>query len=99
MTSKAMLTFILLGNIAMFTVIGFAFPTLAENGMRWVRGGKWLDFTEEGGYFGRCDFLVIAPSEFIYGNSENFRGVYKAQFFNLRNLRRRAGLWRRLCCD
>lgn len=48
---------------------------MAENGMRWGRGGKWPDFTEEGGYLGKWDFLVIAQSEFSYENSENFRGV------------------------
>ena len=48
---------------------------MAENGMRWVRGGKWPDLTEEGGYFGKLDFLVITQSKFSYWNSEKVRGV------------------------
>lgn len=36
-------------------------------------GGKWLDFTEEGGYFAKWDFLIIAQAEFSFVNSEKFR--------------------------
>ncbi|KQN57018.1 hypothetical protein ASE99_23370 [Serratia sp. Leaf51] len=35
-------------------------------------GLLWPDFTEEGGYFGKWDFLIIAQTEFSYVNSENF---------------------------
>lgn len=38
-------------------------------------GSKWLDFTEEGGYLRRWDFLIIAQAEFSYVNSETFREV------------------------